>query len=337
MCYVKKLIDKMSEQGEDEEYISACVTYAQKLCDNNVPVIFDFKHLSLLLGYEPAELAFYLFASEELFYTQIQVPKKNGGFRNIEIPSEKLKEIQRWILRNILENIEIHGACYGFRKGKSIFDHAQLHVGKECVLSMDLKDFFPSITQKEVFNLFYKEGYTKKVSYYLSKMLTKDGVLPQGSPASPMISNIVSHHLDKRLNELAKCYNAVYSRYADDITFSGATNIKNMIPIIKIIVSEENFQVNDKKTRYAYYYQRQEVTGLIVNKKVSIPKEYIRDILKEIYYCKKYGVSSHLIKIGNHKSFYKEHMYGKAYFVYMIDREKGQKILCDLDSIDWEY
>lgn len=233
MCYVKKLIDKMSEQGEDEEYISACVTYAQKLCDNNVPVIFDFKHLSLLLGYKPAELAFYLFASEELFYTQIQVPKKNGGFRNIEIPSERLKEIQRWILRNILENIEIHGACYGFRKGKSIFDHAQLHVGKECVLSMDLKDFFPSITQKEVFNLFYKEGYTKKVSYYLSKMLTKDGVLPQGSPASPMISNIVSHHLDKRLNELAKCYNAVYSRYADDITFSGATNIKNMIPIIK--------------------------------------------------------------------------------------------------------
>lgn len=167
MCYVKKLIDKMSEQGEDEEYINACVTYAQKLCDNNVPVIFDFKHLSLLIGYEPAELAFYLFASEELFYTQIQVPKKNGGFRNIEIPSERLKEIQRWILRNILENIEIHGACYGFRKGKSIYDHAQLHVGKECVLSMDLKDFFPSITQKEVFNLFYKEGYTKKVSYYL--------------------------------------------------------------------------------------------------------------------------------------------------------------------------
>ena len=110
-----------------------------------------------------------------------------------------------------------------------------------------------------------------------------------------------------------------------------------MIPIIKKIVSEENFQVNEKKTRYAYYYQRQEVTGLIVNKKVSIPKGYIRDILKEIYYCKKYGVSSHLIKIGNHKSFYKEHMYGKAYFVYMFDREKGQKILCDLDSIDWEY
>lgn len=337
MCYVQKLIDKMNEQGEDKQYIEICAAYAQKLCDNNVPVVFDFKHLSLLLGYEPAELAFYLFASEDLFYTQIQIPKKNGGFRNIEIPSDRLKSIQRWILRNVLDGMEMHESCYGFKKGKSIYDNALLHVGKDCVLNMDLKDFFPSITQKDVFNIFYKKGYTKKVSYYFAKILTKDGVLPQGSPASPMISNIVANHLDKRLNELAKCYNAVYSRYADDITFSGATNIKNMIPVVTKIIEEENFQVNEQKTRYAYYYQRQEVTGLIVNKKVSIPKKYLRELSKEIYYCQKYGVSSHLIKTGNHKSFYKEHMYGKAYFVNMVDKEKGQKILKELDSIMWEY
>ena len=92
-------------------------------------------------------------------------------------------------------------------------DNALLHVGKECVLNMDLKDFFPSITQKAVFNIFYQKGYTKSVSYYLAKLLTKDGVLPQGSPASPKISNIVALHLDKRLSELAKCYKATYSRY----------------------------------------------------------------------------------------------------------------------------
>ena len=152
-----------------------------------------------------------------------------------------------------------------------------------------------------------------------------------------MISNIVAKHLDIRLNELAKCYNAVYSRYADDITFSGAYNIRNMISVVTKIIEEENFQVNVKKTRYAYYYQRQEVTGLIVNKKVSVPKKYLREIYKEIYYCQKYGVSSHLVKTDNHKSFYKEYMYGKAYFVNMVDKEKGQKILSDLDSIMWEY
>lgn len=148
MSYVQKLKDKMVEQGEDENYVELCVSYAQKLCNNSVPVIFDFKHLSLLLGYEPSELAFYLFAPEDSFYTQMQIPKKSGGMREIEIPSDKLKSIQRWILRNVLENIEVHESCYGFTKGKSIYDNALLHVGKECVLNMDLKDFFhPSHTR----------------------------------------------------------------------------------------------------------------------------------------------------------------------------------------------
>ncbi len=337
MDYVQKLITKMEAQGEEKAYIELCATYAQKLCDNNVPVIFDFKHLSLLLGYEPMELTFYLYAPEESFYTRFQIPKKSGGVRDIEVPSDRLKSIQRWILRNILENIMTHDSCYGFKKGKSIYDNALLHVGKDCVLNMDLKDFFPSITQEDVFYVFYNMGYTKKVSYYLAKFLTKAGVLPQGSPASPIISNIVAEHMDKRLSKLAESYNAIYSRYADDITFSGATNITNMIPAVRKIVCEENFQVNEEKTRYSYYYQRQEVTGLIVNKKVSIPKEYLRELKQEIYYCKKYGVNSHLQKTENHKSFYKEHIYGKAYFVKMTDEEKGKEILNELDSIIWDY
>ena len=108
--------EKMKEQGAKEEYIKLCSEYAQNLCDNNVPVIFDFKHLSLLLGYETAELAFYLFAEDDWFYKEIQIPKKKGGFRIIDIPSDRLKEIQRWILENILNKIKIHEKCYGFRK-----------------------------------------------------------------------------------------------------------------------------------------------------------------------------------------------------------------------------
>ena len=110
-----------------------------------------------------------------------------------------------------------------------------------------------------------------------------------------------------------------------------------MIPIVTKIIEEEGFHVNDKKTRFAYDYQRQEVTGLIVNKKVSIPKSYMKEFNKEIFFCKKYGVSSHLMKTNNHKSFYKEHLYGKAYFVNMIDRQLGKAILQELDSIMWEY
>lgn len=337
MDYVQKLQLKMEEQGLDENYIKLCLSYAQKLIDNNMPVVFDFVHLSLLLGLEPAELAFYLFVEESSFYKEIQIPKKNGGFRTIDIPSERLKGIQRWILDEVLDNMKVHECCYGFCKGRSIYDNALLHVNKECVLNMDLKDFFPSIKQEDVFNVFYKKGYTKKVAYYFAKLLTKDGVLPQGSPASPMVSNIVAEHLDKRLSALAKKYHAEYSRYADDITFSGALNIKDIIPIVTKIIKEEKFNVNEKKTRYAYYYQRQEVTGLIVNKKVSITKEYLKELNKEIYFCEKFGVTSHLEKINSHKSFYKEHLYGKAYFVNMVDKEMGKKFLNRLDTIMWEY
>lgn len=337
MDYVQELQMEMKNQGLDVNYIKLCSEYAQNLIGNNVPVVFDFCHLSLLLGLAPAEVAFYLFADESFFYKEIKIPKKSSGFRTIDIPSERLKSIQKWILDKVLYNIKTHECCYGFCKGKSIYDNALLHVNKKCVVNLDLKDFFPSIKQKDVFNIFYSKGYTKKVSYYFAKLLTKDGILPQGSPASPMISNIVAKHLDKRLSALAKGYNAEYSRYADDITFSGDSNIKKMIPIVTKIIKEEKFDVNEKKTRYAYYYQRQEVTGLIVNKKVSIPKEFLKELNKEIYFCKRFGVSSHLKKSNNHKSFYKEHLYGKAYFVNMIDKDMGKKILEQLDLIMWDY
>ena len=337
MSYIQELQSLMRKKEIDEDYIKLCSDYAQNLLNNHMPVIFDFKHLSLLLGLESAALAFYMFADEDFFYKETAIPKRNGGIRIIDIPSERLKSIQKWILNKILYNIDIHECCYGFCRGKSIYDNALLHTNKDCVLNLDLKNFFPSIKQSEVFNIFYNKGYTKRVSYYLAKLLTKDGRLPQGSPASPMISNIVAKHLDMRLYKLARCYKVSYSRYADDITFSGASNVKNLIPIVTEIIREEGFEVNEKKTRYAYYYQRQEVTGLIVNKKVSISKEYMKELKKEIYYCQKYGVSSHLEKTNNHRSFFKEYLYGKAYFVNMVDKDVGQKILEQLDKIMWEY
>lgn len=337
MDYIAELQKRMSEQGLGQDYINLCSEYAHKLIENKMPVVFDFMHIALLVGMEPYEIAFYLFADENLFYKDIEIPKKRGGVRLIDIPSERLKYIQKWVLDNILSNYEVHECCYGFCKRKSIYDNALLHVNKNCVLNLDLKDFFPSIKQKDVFNIFYVKGYTKKISYYFAKLLTRNGILPQGSPASPMISNIVANRLDRRLFSLAKKYHADYSRYADDITFSGEANIKNMISIVTQIIEEEKFNVNERKTRYSYYFQKQEVTGLIVNKKVSIPKEYIKEINKEIYFCKKYGVTSHLKMTRNHRSFYKEHLYGKAYFINMIDKDLGKKILEQLDEIQWEY
>jgi len=327
----------MQEEEYDEDYISLCKSYALKLIENKLPVIFDFTHLSLLLGYEPSVIAYYLFAEEDEFYTEFNIIKKNGTKRQINVPSERLMDIQRWILDNILNLYQLSEHCFGFRKGKSVYDNAIVHVNQPCIINIDIKNFFPTIKQKDVFNVFYSKGYSKKVSYYLSKLTTKNNILPQGAPTSPMISNIVAAKLDKRLSCLGEKFYARYTRYADDITFSGEKNIKNIIPIVKEIIKDTGFHVNEDKTRYAYSYQRQEVTGLTVNRKVNISKQYLKELKKEIYFCKTYGVNSHLEYMKITKSFYKEHLYGKVQWVEMINKELGVKLFNELNQIEWEY
>ena len=236
-----------------------------------------------------------------------------------------------------LYNIRVSDYAMGFRKKYSIATNAKIHTGKKCVVNMDLKDFFPSITQKQVFQIFYYYGYTIDVSYLLSRLCTHEGRVPQGAPTSPYLSNIICLKLDKRLSKLAEKCEADYTRYADDITFSGGAGLKSIILRVKEIIEDEGFVVNEKKTRIQFDYQGQEVTGINVSgEKITVNKRYKKKIFQEIYYCKKYGPSNHLKHVGCDKRFYKEHMYGKAYFVHMIEPDIGKEILRQLDEIRWE-
>ena len=201
-----------------------------------------------------------------------------------------------------------------------------------------MKDFFPSIGYKEIYRVFRYIGYTDSVSKLLTKLCTNaNDVLPQGSPASPELSNLVSLKLDKRLGSLAKSIGADYTRYADDITFSGKKSIRKYESVIRKIISEEGYEINEEKYRIQYSFQRQEVTGLIVNDKVSVPQKYVAELDNAIYYCKKYGVVNHMKHIDCERGFYKEHLYGLAYFVKMVDAEKGLNYLIELNSIDWPF
>ena len=211
-------------------------------------------------------------------------------------------------------------------------------MNKECVISLDIKDFFPSVSFETVFRIFNYYGYTKELSFLFAKLCTYENYLPQGSPASPWISNISCLKIDKRLSRLAQTYEADYSRYADDITFSGSKHIGKIISISKKILQEEGFAINDKKTRIAYKKDRQEVTGLIVNNTdVRVNKKYKKSVWQEIYYCKKFGVSNHLKHIECNKAFYKEHLYGKAYFIHMVEPTEGRKMIAELNTIIWDY
>ena len=310
--------------------------YNKRLTDNNVPIIYNLRHLRQLLGIHKS-------AQERLFgikqiesYKTFFIPKKSGGVRKIEAPNDELKTIQLWIKENILDKFSVSQYAKGFVKGVSIYDNAKQHTKKELVINIDLKDFFPSIGYNEVYKVFKYIGYTESVSKLLANLCTNPcDVLPQGSPASPVLSNLVSLKLDKRLGCLAKKIGADYTRYADDITFSGEKTIKKYIKVIKKIIREEGYKINEEKFRLQYYYQCQEVTGLIVNNGVSVPERYIKELENAIYYCKKYGVVDHMKHIDCEKGFYKEHLYGLAYFVKMIDSKKGIYYLKQLDEIKW--
>lgn len=335
--YLSKLEQLLNDKEQSKQYIEACLSYAGRLLDNNLPVIFDIKHLSLLIGIDVSELSKMMFA-DYCFYKECSIPKKNGGSRILFIPAMQLKYIQRWILDNILSSIKVSTYATGFSNNKSIVTNAKIHVGKDCVLNMDLENFFPAIKYEDIFRIFVYYGYTKEISYTLAKLCTYEGVLPQGSPASPYLSNIVCLKLDKRLSELAKTYNADYTRYADDITFSGSYGIQKCKSIIAEIVNNEGFNINDKKSRIAYKYQKQEVTGMTVNNNtIRVDKEYKRKLSQEIYYCTKFGVSDHMRKINCNKWFYKDHIYGKAYFINMVEPNEGKKLFSLLEKIQWDY
>lgn len=321
----------------DDEAAALLKEYNERLQSNDVPIIYNLRHLRKILKIRKRDQDKY-FGNERNEYHHFNILKKSGGLREIEAPSDILKSYQLWIKESILDKIKISEYAKGFKKACSILNNAEKHVGKELVINLDLKDFFPSIQYHQVYRIFAYLGYTKEVAHLLTQLCTnKNNVLPQGSPASPVISNIVSLKLDKRLSGLAASYECDYSRYADDITFSGNKRIKKMLPLVKSIITEEGFEVNENKLRLQYSFQRQEVTGLVVNTSVKISPLLKKELDYAIYYCQKFGVENHMQKIGCTRSFYKEHLYGIAYFVKMINIDQGEHYLEQLDLIHWAY
>ena len=335
--YLENLEKELIDSNEEVKDIEAAKKYAKNLLNLGLPVIFDKQHFALLVGRELSEITKMMAMIETNYYHEAKIVKKSGKMRTLNIPAVSLRLVQKWILDNILYKIRVSQYCNGFCKKKSICTNAQNHLNQDCIVNMDMSDFFPSISQKQIFRIFYYYGYTVEVSYMLARLCTYDGYLPQGAPTSPYLSNIACLKLDKRLAGLAKKYESTYSRYADDITFSGKCGIQKIIPVAEKIIQDEGFSLNVNKTRIAYYYQRQEVTGINVNgKKMHVDKRYVKGFCQEIYYCEKFGVHDHLQHIKCNKHFYKEHMYGKAYYINMVDKGLGRKLLSRLDNIDWD-
>ena len=239
-------------------------------------------------------------------YQTFAVKKKSGADRIIHAPVKGLKSILRSLNFVLQCMYEPHKAATGFVLDKSIVDNAQKHVGQHYVLNLDLKDFFHSFDRNRVkmgfmYEPFNLNGEKEPLAFLLASLCTHpfeiEGeiktVLPQGSPTSPTITNILCKKLDRRLTGLAKRFGATYTRYADDITFSSPHNIYNEESfnneLTRIIEEDQELIINPKKTRLQKSGYRQEVTGLIVNEKVNVRRRYVKQIRMCLYYWERYG------------------------------------------------
>jgi len=274
------------------------MTILEKLKDTK-----NINQLALLLGFRPKMLSYILYKmpSIEKSYISFTIPKKSGGERIINAPNEKLKLLQRRLANllyecydEIIDNKkEKAGLSHGFKRGCSIYTNSLKHCKKRYVFNIDLKDFFPSINFGRVRGYFLNDKNFKlneKIATIIAQIACFDNQLPQGSPVSPIISNLLGNILDVKMLKLSKEGKCYYSRYADDLTFS-TTNKKfsNLIAFekdnkwavgenLRKAINNSGFQINETKVSMQYRTSRQTCVGLIVNKKVNVRKEYYRNV-----------------------------------------------------------
>ncbi|GAA6137094.1 hypothetical protein NBRC116583_08410 [Arenicella sp. 4NH20-0111] len=294
-------------------------------------------------------------ADRHKHYHYSVVEKRRGGMRLIESPKALLKRIQRQLYSGLLIKVPVHSAAHGFRANRGCLTHAQNHNNKEYLFTFDLVNCFQSIDYYPVYRIFRGLDYSKEVARYLSCLCTnryngprslfamldqgqrnrvKRRHLAQGAPTSPVLSNLVMRVLDKRLSGLAKSLDLHYSRYADDLAFSGDTHRdwRFLEPLVGSICLEEGFELNYRKSRTIRSHQRQKITGVVVNEGPNIDRRYYDRLKAILTNCIRHGVEAQ--NVENHRDF-RAYLLGRITFVETLNKNKGLKLLGLYRQIDF--
>ncbi len=340
-----------------------------------VPPAATLIELGQLLEVEPGELDWFADTRRYLrrrscprldHYHRAWLPKRSGGFRLIEIPKARIKAAQRRVLHRILDLIPAHASAEGFVRGRSALTHAARHAGHDVVLCLDLEDFFTSIPHARVFRVFQAAGYPGPVARALAGICTtalppaafascprpKDGAelaryqrlrqsalaqhLPQGAPTSPALANLCAFGLDRRLQGAAAKLGAQYSRYADDLTFSGgaafAERVQGAAPFVAGIAMDEGFQVNFHKTRVMRRSRCQRVCGLVVNERPNISRREYDQLKAVLTNCSRDSARSQ-----NRDGYtdFRAHLLGRLAWVEAVAPKRGLKLRKLFEGIDW--
>lgn len=318
--YEYDFTQKAQIEGYDKDNTLKLLAYAKNLFTKSLPIIFDIEHLALLVGYKSTYIN-RVHRNAKHFYRHFEVRKKSGGVRDIYAPLPSLKDIQSWVLNNILYKCQISIYAKAYVRKKSIKDAARFHRGQRYVVAIDIKDFFNFISRLAIKNAFLEIGYENELSEILSSICCLDGHLPQGAPTSPALSNIIFRSVDNAISGYCHEYKVKYTRYADDLIFSGDFNVRELINIVDAILTKNGFKVNDLKTKVMNRWQRQIVTGVIVNEKslMQVPIEVRKKLRQEMFYINKFGLESHISHTKNNRARYVAHLLGVANQILFIN------------------
>lgn len=315
-----------TDVGLRPELINAYSNFLGKMDGRNVPPIFESQHLSLLVGIEERYLHSMTFSTGS-FYRTFKIKKKSGGYREISTPYASLREVQTWIKTNILDKIEIHKTATGFVKKKDIVYNARIHSGRDKLLKLDIKDFFPSISLERVVKIFSTLGYPNNVSFMLAKICTLNGTLPQGAVTSPSISNIVMKRYDTAMYSYAKKNMLRYTRYADDIAVSGSMITPAQANFFVKALTTYGFSVNEKKYLLLGNGDKKIVTGLDISTgDVRVTRQFRREITKDIFFVWSAGLETHVAREKIFNPFYLEHLAGRLEFWRRVEPNNPQLI-----------
>lgn len=325
--YKKLFSETAIKKGKDSEYIRLCLSYAQKLYAKNVPVIYDIKHFSLLVGVKDDYIKRAITYTQK-YYWYFEIAKLDGGKRPISEPLPTLKNIQLWILNNILEKQPVHPFAKAYVPLKKLKENAKYHTRQKIVIALDVHNFFPSIELEQIVQIFFKIGYAKKISFLLAKLCCLNNCLPQGAPTSPYISNLYMYYFDEKVMNYCREKGIIYTRYADDLTFSSKENIDihYLIEFVKDELRQKNLSLNTRKTRIMHEYDSQIVTGVLVNKRMRLPRIKRYELRQEMYYVITRGVESHLKFKDCTKQNYLRHLAGKVMYALYLEPSNSEFI-----------
>ncbi|MEZ6150436.1 MAG: reverse transcriptase family protein [Pirellulaceae bacterium] len=284
-------------------------------------------------------------------YKRTCLKKKSGGYRWIEEPRPKLKAVQRRMLESVLPGIPLHSAAHAYRTGCSVQSCAEPHVGQRVVLKLDLRDYFGSISIFRVKALYANAGYSSPIALRLAQLCTaparmddlRDEArsltrtrLPQGAPTSPAIANAVAYRMDRRLAGLAASVGASYTRYADDLIFSGddnfAARVDRFATSAAAIVIEEGFSVQFRKTRKLFHGAEQRILGVTVNEKLNLNRRAFERLKAELHNCVRRGWRT---QNRTEHADYRAHLRGRIAHLQSLNPSRGERLLQLFERVKW--